>query len=84
MWQRIGKTIELYGATPHVFRHTYLSILASSGVDPKTIQTLAGHADFSFTFNKYIDKDSKNIKNAAVIFENHINGTKNGTLSKTS
>ena len=84
MWERIGKKIELYGATPHVFRHTYLSTLAASGVDPKTIQTLAGHSDFSFTFNKYIDKDTKNIKNAASVFENHVNGTKNGTQPKCS
>lgn len=72
MWQRIGKTIDLYGATPHVFRHTYLSTLAASGVDPKTIQTLAGHADFSFTFNKYIDKDTKNIKSAKDKFEERL------------
>lgn len=77
MWQRIGRTIELYGATPHVFRHTFLSTLAASGVDPKTIQTLAGHADFSFTFNKYIDKDKKNIENAKDKFEKHIKGTEN-------
>lgn len=72
MWERIGKTINLYGATPHVFRHTYLSTLAASGVDPKTIQTLAGHADFSFTFNKYIDKDTKNIKSAREKFDDRI------------
>ena len=64
MWQRIGKKINLHGATPHVFRHTYLTMLAASDVDPKTIQALAGHADFSFTFNRYIDKDRRNIMNA--------------------
>ena len=64
-WQRIGKTINLYGATPHVFRHTYLTMLAASGVDPKTIQSLAGHADFSFTFNKYIDRNRRNVQSAS-------------------
>ena len=64
MWERIGKKINLYGATPHVFRHTYLTMLAASGVDPKTIQVIAGHSDFSFTFNKYIDKSGRNVQDA--------------------
>lgn len=72
MWQRIGKKINLYGATPHIFRHTYLSILAASNVDPKTIQVIAGHADFSFTFNKYIHGNRGNVKNASSQFSDHI------------
>lgn len=72
MWQRIGKKINLYGSTPHIFRHTYLTILAASNVDPKTIQAVAGHADFSFTFNKYIDKNKSNIQNASEQFSNHL------------
>ena len=72
MWQRIGKKINLYGATPHAFRHTYLTMLASINVDPKTIQCMAGHSDFSFTFNKYIDKNKANIQNAGEQFSEHI------------
>ncbi len=72
MWERIGKKIELYGSTPHVFRHTYLTLLAASNVDPKTIQALAGHSDFSFTFNKYIDKSSSNMQDASVQLSNHL------------
>lgn len=71
-WQRIGKKINLYGATPHTFRHTYLSILAASNVDPKTIQVIAGHADFSFTFNKYIHGNQHNVQNASSQFSDHI------------
>lgn len=71
-WQRIGKKINLYGATPHTFRHTYLSILAASNVDPKTIQAIAGHADFSFTFNKYIHSNQHNVQNASSQFSDHI------------
>ena len=67
-WQRIGKKINLYGATPHVFRHTYLSMLAASGVDPKTVQTLAGHADFNFTYNRYIHKSDENVADASTKF----------------
>ena len=72
MWQRIGKKINLYGSTPHIFRHTYLTLLAASNVDPKTIQSLAGHADFSFTFNKYIDKNKSNMEDASKQFSDHL------------
>ena len=67
-WQRIGKKINLYGATPHTFRHTYLSTLAASGVDPKTVQTIAGHADFSFTYNHYIHSRNENVAEASTKF----------------
>ena len=49
MWQRIGRTINLYGATPHRMRHTYITLAASSGVDVKTLQEIAGHADIKMT-----------------------------------
>lgn len=29
-WQRIGKTVDLHGATPHIFRHTYLTMMAAA------------------------------------------------------
>lgn len=53
MWQRIGKTIDLYGATPHRMRHTYITLAASSGVDVKTLQEIAGHADIKMTMERY-------------------------------
>lgn len=72
MWQRISKAINLYGASPHIFRHTYLSFLAASNVDPKTIQAIAGHSDFSFTFNKYVDRNKSNMQNAGAQFSEHL------------
>lgn len=71
-WERIKNKINLYGATPHILRHTYLSALAASGVDPKTIQAIAGHADFSFTFNKYIHSNEDNVQEASSQFSDHI------------
>lgn len=53
LYRNISKTIELYGATPHVFRHTYITALAKSGVDLKTVQKISGHADISTTLNIY-------------------------------
>lgn len=51
-WERIGKKIDLHGATAHVFRHTYIT-MAASHVDIKTLQTIAGHSDISTTMNRY-------------------------------
>ncbi len=53
LWERIGKKINLHGATPHVFRHTYITLAASSGVDVKTLQAIAGHSDIKMTMNRY-------------------------------
>ena len=60
-WQRISRTINLYDATPHVFRHTYLTIAASSGLDIKTLQAIAGHADIKMTMNCYVHKREEKI-----------------------
>lgn len=54
MWRRINDTIDLHGATSHVFRHTLGTILYDTGTDIKTIQSLVGHADYSTTMNTYV------------------------------
>ena len=36
-WTRIKKNVNLYGATPHVLRHSYLTYLHSSGASDKTL-----------------------------------------------
>ena len=54
MWRRINDTIELHGATSHVFRHTLGTILYETGTDIKTIQSVVGHADYSTTMNTYV------------------------------
>ena len=59
MWERIEKKVELYGATAHIFRHSYLTIASNAGVEPKTIQALGGHADISTTMNIYVHKQTE-------------------------
>ena len=44
---------ELPKVTPHVCRHTYCSNMAKSGMNPKVLQYLMGHADISVTMNTY-------------------------------
>jgi integrase len=45
--------IQLPKITPHVCRHTYCSNMAKSGMNPKVLQYLMGHADISVTLNTY-------------------------------
>lgn len=44
---------ELPKIMPHVCRHTYCSNMAKSGMNPKTLQYLMGHADIGVTLNTY-------------------------------
>ncbi len=53
-WSRITKNVNLYGATAHVFRHTFLTLANNVGIDPKSLQALAGHSTCSFTMNQYV------------------------------
>ena len=63
-WRRIAETIDLHGATPHVFRHTYISIAVAAGVDPKTVQAIAGHADIETTLEVYAQVRQKSVEEA--------------------
>lgn len=54
MMERINRTIDLHGATAHVFRHTFLTTAAESGMDVKTLQAIAGHADVATTMDVYV------------------------------
>lgn len=67
-WQRIGKTVDLHGATPHIFRHTYLTIMEAAGTDVKTLQTIAGHADIQTTMNRYVHSRLEGIQTAGAAF----------------
>lgn len=54
MWERISKSIDLYGATPHVFRHTYMTFAQRAQLPTKTLQTIGGYADLATLQNRYI------------------------------
>lgn len=45
--------LELPHITPHICRHTYCSNMAKSGMYPKVLQYLMGHADIGVTMNTY-------------------------------
>ena len=39
--------------TPHQLRHTYITNLIYAGIDPKTVQYLAGHENSKVTMDIY-------------------------------
>jgi len=67
--KRIEKKINLYGATPHVLRHTYLTTAAGENIDPKTLQSMAGHADHQITMNTYVHKKNENVAKAGQMMD---------------
>lgn len=73
-WERIGRTIDLHGATPHILRHTYITLAASSGIDVKTLQSIAGHADISTTMNRYAHSRPEKIKEARLLIDDVFGG----------
>ena len=42
-----------FDVTPHLLRHTYITNLIYAGVDPKTVQYLAGHENSKTTMDIY-------------------------------
>lgn len=45
--------VQMPKITPRVCRHTFCSKMAKSGMNPKTLQYIMGHADISVTLNTY-------------------------------
>ena len=66
------RNIDLHGATAHVFRHTYLTLLDHAGVKPKIIQLIAGHGDIRITLNRYVHGYEKDITKAGKDLHNFI------------
>ena len=55
IWEKYNAThvIPLPKITPHVFRHTFCTNMASAGMDLKSLQYLMGHSDAAVTLNVY-------------------------------
>lgn len=45
--------VQMPTITPHVYRHTFCSNMAKSGMNPKTLQYIMGHSDISVTLDTY-------------------------------
>ncbi len=61
--------IDTHGVTEHGIRHSFLTELESQGVDPKTLQAIAGHADFQTTMNLYVHECADKKKEAGIMID---------------
>lgn len=64
LFDRIEKKLNLFGATPHVFRHSYITVMAKTDIDLKTIQRISGHSNISTTLNIYTHTREEEIQKA--------------------
>ncbi len=73
MEYRIRKTIDLHGATAHVFRHTMGTMLNDANADVKTIQSILGQSDYKTTMDRYVhpreDKKQEAIKKVGLLLQ---------------
>lgn len=61
----LDKTSIKKHATPHIFRHTHISMLAEAGVDLPTIMQKVGHEDIDTTMKIYLHVTDKMKKDAS-------------------
>ncbi|MEY9095370.1 tyrosine-type recombinase/integrase [Paenibacillus sp. RC84] len=71
MARLLKKTTISKKATPHIFRHTHISMLAEAGVDINTIMKRVGHDDMKTTMKIYTHVTDKMKKTAAQKIKNH-------------
>ena len=73
MTKRIRETIDLHGATAHVFRHTMGTMLNDAAADVKTIQSILGQSDYKTTMDRYVhpreDKKQEAIKKVGLMLK---------------
>ncbi len=63
--------------TPHIFRHTYATILYNAGVDVKSAQRFMGHADINVTFKIYTHLSAQKEQEAIDSLNKHLNSKTN-------
>jgi integrase len=67
--------------TPHMFRHTYATILYNAGVDVKSAQRFLGHADINVTLKIYTHLSEQKKAEAVAALNNHLSGKELGKKS---
>ena len=75
MWDRIEKTMNMHGATAHVLIHTYATMAAGTGIDPKTLQSIMRRADIQTTMNRYAHNGMDKIEEVKETLKKHVFAT---------
>ena len=66
-FKRILKKADLPDLPLHALRHTFSTQAIAAGVDPKTLSSILGHTNASFTLNTYTHVTSDMQKHASDI-----------------
>ena len=69
--------------TPHMFRHTYATILYNAGVDVKSAQRFMGHADIKVTLKIYTHLSAQKEQEAVAALNRHLSSKESGKNSDT-
>ncbi len=64
--------------TPHMFRHTYATILYNAGVDVKSAQRFLGHADINVTLKIYTHLSAQKEQDAIDSLNRHLSSNQSG------
>lgn len=64
--------------TPHMFRHTYATILYNAGVDVKSAQRFLGHADINMTLKIYTHLSQQKEQEAIAALNSHLSQNESG------
>ena len=64
----------------HALRHTYATRAIESGVQPKVLQKLLGHASIKTTMDRYVHVTNDSMSKAVLQFEK-VQQNQNGTVS---
>lgn len=75
------KLIVIDNLTPHMFRHTYATILYNAGVDIKSAQRFLGHADINVTLKIYTHLSEQKEQEAITALNKHLSSKDNGEKS---
>lgn len=62
--ERISRMIDMHGATPHVFRHSFGTMLYDAGASIKDIQSILGQTDYKTTADRYLHPRDESKRNA--------------------
>ena len=81
-WKRISEKLALSlgtdlskDVTPHIFRHTYATMLFYAGVDIKAAQYLLGHSSVAVTMEIYTHLDKSKLSTAADKLDEYISSS---------
>ena len=64
LFRRLRGKTGIVGITPHILRHTMLTLLAELGWTPELLQERAGHASFQQTYQVYVHPSQEALREA--------------------